>query len=454
MTPVQWVLEHHVLSVLMDLLVFWFVASVLRQRRPTGSALAWILGILFVPYLGIPAYLIFSGRKFQRQARSKPAIPALSGVPGPGVPGRAPLECLGRLDSADRIEWLDDGVLAYETLRREILRAKKSVRIVTFVLGNDETGRSLIEALAERARTGVEVCLLLDDLFGFAAPGGALARLQAAGGRVKRFMPLLHVPFRGQANLRNHRKIAVFDGESAIVGGMNLADEYMGPVPRPDRWRDLSILIGGQGVEVLDAVFRADWLFASGEILMPLDRIHAPGPVPIRVVPSGPDSSTDPIYDAMLTMIFRAQRSFWVATPYFVPDEPLVRALAVAARRGVRVRIVVPDRSNHRLADLAAAPNLRELAKAGVEVLRVPRMLHAKAVLVDDMVAAVGSANFDMRSLFLDYEIALFLTGPGEIGRMGTWFEETVKGSFSGPPLAGAVRSAVEDVACLFAPLL
>jgi cardiolipin synthase len=298
------------------------------------------------------------------------------------------------------------------------------------------------------------VRLLIDDLLRFEAPRDALARLRAAGGRVARFMPLLHEPFRGQANLRNHRKIAVFDGERAIVGGMNMAGEYMGPKPRADRWRDLSIVVSGPVVATLDTIFRADWEFASREVLAALDHVHAPGPVPIRVVPSGPDSASDPIYDEMLTMIFRAERRFWAATPYFVPDDALARALMVAARRGVDVMLAVPARSNHPLSDLVAGPYLRELAAAGVKVRLVPGMLHAKTVLADDSVAAVGSANFDMRSLFLNYEIALFFTGPAEIAFMASWFDVTIKDSVSGPPAVGAPRSGLESVARLLSPLL
>ena len=442
----------------MDLLVLWFAASVLRRRRPVGSAVAWLLAILFVPYLGIPLYLMFGGRKFQLMARAKAEIPVPVGRPDATVESAGPRPVdswgLGLLTSADRVEWLDDGVRAYEVLLGEILQAKRTIRIVTFVVGNDETGLRLIEALSRRAREGIEVRLLVDDLLRFEAPRAPLAGLKAAGGRVERFMPLLHVPFRGQANLRNHRKIAVFDGERAIVGGTNLAAEYMGPTPRAERWRDLSILIVGQAVATLDAIFRADWEFASGEVLATFDKALARGPVPIRVVPSGPDSASDPIYDAMLAMIFRAQRRFWVATPYFVPDETLARALAVAARRGVEVLVAVPVRSNHPLADLVAGPYLRDLAESGVKVRRVPRMLHAKTVLVDDAVAAVGSANFDMRSLFLDYEIALFFTGSAEIAFMAAWFGETIKDGVSGPPAAGTLRSGLESVARLLAPLL
>jgi cardiolipin synthase len=228
----------------------------------------------------------------------------------------------------------------------------------------------------------------------------------------------------------------------------------MGPLPASGRFRDLSVLLGGSQVAALDAIFRADWEFAKGREPPPLAQ-GQPSTSTIRVVPSGPDCPTDAIYDALLTAIFRAERRFWVATPYFVPDEGLARALEVAARRGVDVRILVPERSNHRLADLAAAPSLRDVAAAGGKVQRfLPGMLHAKAVLVDDALAIVGSANFDMRSLFLDYEIALFFTGAAEVARLADWFEATLESSRSGAPHSGPLRARVEQVCRLVAPLI
>jgi cardiolipin synthase len=440
MAYVSSLLSHHLLSIAVALLELGFASSVLSQRRPTGSAAAWLLVILLAPYLGIPLYLVFGGRKYARRARSKSSL------------GLAD----DRLESsAESVEWLDDGIRAYEAFLAQILAAKKTIRIVTFVVGDDVTGRSLLEALTKRAAEGVEVRLLLDDLLRFRAPHRLLARLVAAGAKVERFMPLLHLPFRGRSNLRDHRKIALFDGERAIVGGMNLADEYMGPEPSPARWRDLSILVSGEAVATLDHIFRADWEFACGERLASASSApRGPTAVPLRVVPSGPDSSTDPIYDSILTAIFRAERRFWIATPYFVPDDPLVRALAVAARRGVDVRIVVPRRSNHGLADLAAGPCLRELAEAGASIFQHPKMVHAKTMLQDDSLAVVGSANFDMRSLFLDYEVALFLTGPREIDRLAAWFDETLAGIAEGAPTAGRARTQIEDVARLLSPLI
>jgi cardiolipin synthase len=440
----MWFLTHHAVSIATDLLVLGFVVSLLRQRRPVGSAIAWLLAVVLIPYLGVPLYLIFGGRKLSRRASRKQRINSHPNAKG--MRGFAS-------STLGSVLWLDDGVLAYEQFLAQINGAKHSIRIVTFLIGDDETGCSLVAALTRRAREGLEVRLLLDDLLRIHAPHGALRELVAAGARVERFMPLVHLPFRGHGNLRNHRKIAIFDGERAIVGGMNLAHEYMGPTPDPLRWRDLSLLLEGEAVSELDAVARADWEFACGEQLSEAKK-SAFGSIPVQVVPSGPDSESDPIYDADLTAIYRAEKRIWIATPYFVPDEALLRALLIAVRRGVDVRVITPARSNHLLSDCASGSCLRDLSSAGVQIRRYVRMLHAKTLLVDDTLAVVGSANFDMRSLFLNYEIALFFSGQDEVRRLSRWFEDSFNETSLGPPKAGAWRSAVDDVARLIAPQL
>ncbi len=440
----HWFLTHHVVSIISNLLVFLLVASLLRQRRPAGSAIAWLLAIAFMPYFGIPLYLVFGGRKLKQRVQRKRQLDA--SVTHTALGSRAQ-------STLASVDWLDDGVLAYETLLREIRGAQRTIRIVTFVIGNDETGVSLVAALTERARAGVTVRLLIDDLLRIHAPRAALRELVAAGARVERFMPLWHLPFLGHNNLRNHRKIALFDGVSAIVGGMNLGHEYMGPTPDPERWRDVSLRVTGEAVSELDAVFRADWEFACAEVL-PQVGPAARGSIRVQVVPSGPDSASDPIYDADLTAIFRAERRIWIATPYFVPDEALLRALVIAVRRGVEVRVLVPAHSNHPLSDFASGSCLRDLSEAGVIIHRFTKMLHAKTLLVDDGLCVVGSANFDMRSLFLNYEIALFFPGAEEAERLSRWFETSFTQCSIGVPGAGLLRSAIDDVARLLAPLL
>jgi len=205
--------SNHVVSVLISVITLAFAASILQQSRPVGTTFAWLLVVCLVPYVGIPLYLAFGGRKFQRLARSKPRLPAArERVNGPFEIGG-----LGVTTSVESVEWISDGVAAYQAFVDEIQNARVSIRITTFLIGDDETGRTLVEALAKRAAEGLAVHLLVDDILWSQVPKAHIARLRTSGGHVHRFMPLLHMPFRGRSNLRNHRKIAVFDGERAIV---------------------------------------------------------------------------------------------------------------------------------------------------------------------------------------------------------------------------------------------
>ncbi|HEX4423248.1 MAG TPA: phospholipase D-like domain-containing protein, partial [Kofleriaceae bacterium] len=323
----------------------------------------------------------------------------------------------------------------------------------TLILGDDEVGAAIVAVLEAKARAGLEVRLLIDAMFKRHANRAALRSLTRAGGKVAWFMPLWHVPFRSRSNLRLHRKIIVVDGTTAIVGGMNLAHEYMGPEPSARRWRDLSTRIVGPAVDDLDLVFRADWAFAVREQLPAPPRSAAAGESIIQVVGSGPDVATDLIYDALLTAVFEARHRLWIATPYFVPDEALARALVLAVRRGVDVRIVVPARSNHLSADYAGASYLRQIAAVGGAICCYqPGMLHAKAILIDDRLGVVGSANFDMRSLLLNYEISLFFTSPTEIDGVRSWFDALWPACGDLAP-AGRARALIESMARLIGPL-
>jgi cardiolipin synthase len=450
-----WILSHHVALVASTLLALLFSGAILDRRRPVGSAFAWLFIIGFLPFVGIPLFFMFGGRKFAAHAAEKPRLDA------------------PRSDTHGfwGLRWLDTGEGAFGCFLEEIARADHTIQLVTFVVGDDATGRAVLSALCARAKAGVRVELLLDGFLAHQAPRDALSALANAGGTVERFMPLLHLPGRQRSNLRNHRKIAVFDGRVAIVGGMNLASEYMGQEPEPARWRDLSVRLEGPAVVALAEIFDADFAFARRKRLgRKVERAtHAarmasllpaipPDLQPLAqldVVPSGPHTANDAIYDRVLTAIFRADRRIWVATPYFVPDDALTRALEVALRRGVEVCIVVPLRSNHLVTDIVAAPVLRALRNEGARVYRYPHMLHAKALLIDD-VAVVGSANFDMRSLWLDYEIALFLPGKPEVTWLDAWFSAL----FSGPHANASdaepsfLRRGLESVARLLSPLL
>jgi cardiolipin synthase len=466
----------HLATVVGFLLALVVLGRELRLRRAPSATFAWLLAMVLVPYVGVPLYVVLGGRKRRRRAASKkPVYPArLAASPGESPMDRL-LDGMGVPPASHNraVTLLASGEDAYVAILDLIDSAQRSIHIATFILGGDEVGDTVLSRLAERARKGVEVRLLVDGLFAFRPHRRAMAELRRAGGRIAEFMPLIHVPFRGRSNLRNHRKIAVADETRAIIGGMNLAEEYMGPRPLGTRWKDVALRVEGRVAADLDALFRADWAFAAGEAdtapgsdaagpaetaaLAPAvgQPLHAADAVPVRVVASGPDVATDTLYDAILFGLFSATSRIWIATPYFVPDDALVRALSLACRRGVDVRVIVPTPSNHPVTDLAGAPYLRDLQGDGASIRPyVAGMLHAKVIVIDDSVAMVGSANFDMRSLFLNYEVMALLYGKSQIDQMAAWFEDALATCAPVFQEAGKLRAMGEDVARLLGPLV
>lgn len=447
-----------------------FIAYLLRQKRSPASTLAWLLVVLLAPYIGVPLYILFGGRKLSRMAARK--APVYSGAarraaPAIDVDTERLLRSYGVPEArpGNHVAIVETGEEAYLRLLELIEEARSTIYLTTFILGDDEVGRSLIDALARKARDGVLVRVLLDDVGSWWLRRRSLRPLLQAGGRVAYFMPMIHLPFRGRANLRNHRKIAVADGRVAMAGGMNLTSCYIGPLPDHRRWRDLAVVVEGPAVEDLEWLFRSDWRFATGE-LVPTGRARsarggppapaaATGESVVQVVASGPDVEGDPLFESLLSLVFFARRRIWIVTPYFVPDEMLVRALVLAARRGVDVRLIVPWRSNHPVTDLAREGYIRELYEAGAEVLLYrPTMLHAKAVLFDDRLTVIGSPNMDNRSLFLNYEIALYVFATERVAEVARWVETLAAGSTVYEPKRGGVREIAENVLRLFAPLL
>ena len=459
----RWLLVH-ILPSVGFVLALVLLAHILRERRPPTSTLAWLMAISFIPYLGVPLYLVFGGRKMFDLAGKKPAL-----EPGRRASGIAPDTVGAHLREPDggvfppsagnRVTLLPEGEQAYETIMGLVDSARRSIHVATFILGKDETGRAIVDALARSASRGVEVLLLLDALGSVHISRDFLAPILRAGGQVARFMPMIHLPFRGRANLRNHRKMIICDGRAAVIGGMNLASEYMGPQDFPGRWRDLSLLVEGPVVGDIASVFRADWKFADKALLD--DASGAGESAPARphdvaqLVASGPDVAGDSLRDAVLTEIFMARRRIWMVTPYFVPDELLLEALCIAVRRGVEVSIITPRKSNHLLADIVREGYLTRVQEAGADVrLYEPRMLHAKAMLFDDRIAMVGSANMDMRSLLLNYEIALCIHDGEPIGRLESWMRGLMTQCSPRTPQPRSASGLVEGVARLFAPLL
>jgi cardiolipin synthase len=455
-----------------------FSIHIFRTRRSAQSTLAWLLAFVFVPWFAIPLYLAFGTRKLlARGADRKPhgeaavaaatetdvaAHPTAFATPiervlhGSGIPPAT---------DSNALEVFATGESAFAALLALIAEAQSSLHVSMFILGDDETGRAVIAALCKRAREGMEVRMILDAVGSSSSRRRAARELAACGGKVLPFMPLLHLPTRGRSNLRSHRKLIVADGARLFTGGMNLANEYMGATPSPKRWRDVAVLATGPVARDAETLFASDWEFCGGkmaELRSPPPLEAAPNEVAshtatarLQLVPSGPDRPDDAFYDAILVAIAEARRRVMIVTPYYVPDEPLQRTLELCARRGVTTELVMPQRSNHALADFARRSALRDLRAAGVALYGYPNgMVHAKAMVVDDAFAYVGSPNLDMRSLFIDYENALFMYDAKHVAAIADVIASLKSGCERDSLKTHQAFWALEQIARLLAPEL
>jgi cardiolipin synthase len=462
-------ISSHLLTVIGFLLAFLAIARLMSERKQPGNTFAWLFAIAFVPWLGVPLYLMFGGRKVKKLAAGKARIrPVVPNTPiGPSADSFAArvLTLNGACPplGGNRVRFLTTGEEAFVALEQNIREAKHTIHLMTFILGRDAVGKRIIKLLAQRAKEGVKVRLLLDSLGCFMSSGGFCDPLRRAGGEVVKFMPVMPLQTRASANLRNHRKIAVFDHRIAALGGRNLAIEYMGPTPLRRRWRDFGAGIEGPAVNVLNEIFLTDWAYASGQSLtelqkeLPIEPPTSTGRSEIQIVASGPDVQGDPLYEGILSLVQQAERSVWIVTPYFIPDEVLQRSLMVQARAGIDIRLVVPTRSNHPITDLARRFHLRELQAAGVKVLLYPSMNHAKLILVDESVGLWGSANMDMRSLFLNFEVGALTYTAADTRELARWMNEVFSQSKPMPAPKKQQRllpTIGEEIARLLAPML
>ncbi len=349
---------------------------------------------------------------------------------------------------------LATGEKAYAQIAGLISSAQSRIHLTTFIFAADPVAESLMRLLEKKAEEGVQVRILLDSVGSLMVRHTSFKRLRDNGGQVVFFNPILHVPFMRRTNLRNHRKVLIVDSRRAIVGGMNIGEEYMGPQPDPNRWTDLCLQMEGPGVQDMEDIFTEDWKFSTGKEPGRDSPAPAGGECVLQIIASGPDVISDPLYDALLSLIFQAKQRIWIATPYFIPDESLTRALELAARRGVDVRLLMPRRSDHFLADMARGTYMRQLLKAGCRAPLSEKMLHAKAFLVDGGYAILGSANFDMRSLLLNYEIGVLIRVGKPLAEVEEWFQAQFALAGTSDFKVNYWRDLLESVGRVLGPLI
>ncbi|MEX0922257.1 MAG: phospholipase D-like domain-containing protein [Rhodovibrionaceae bacterium] len=445
-------------------LALYFVNHMVRERRPAQSITAWLMFMFFLPVLGVIAYIFFGWRKVhKRRHRSKSPIDfdsLHSPVPEPanahdslirtyGVPAAFP---------GNRVELLSDCAASYASLIEMIDSAEKQVWIDIYLFAPDKIGKLVVDRLAEAAKRGVEVKLLLDDVGSMGTNDAFLAPVTEAGGEISYFLPVRRsFALRNLANLRNHRKVVIADQSRVWSGGTNIGELYISPEPEEGSFCDLSFLLEGPASAAYGGIFRSDWFFSTGKRipLMTAGEIEKRGDALVQPMPSGPDVVGDGLFEVIGAMIYSARKRLWITSPYFIPGETLGCALSLAARRGVDLRIMVPKRSDHRICDLARGPYLRDLDNSGARIFRyAPSMLHAKAMVIDDSVGMIGSCNFDQRSFFLNFELASFFYSEPEIEALAAWFEETFADCEEGPRPVSYFEETLQGVARVFSPLL
>ncbi|MBT9281630.1 MAG: cardiolipin synthase [Hydrogenibacillus schlegelii] len=449
---------------------------VLEKRHPTRT-IAWLLVLAFVPVVGFLLYLLFGRHMRKRRAiRSKDDLDfsALKekSEKSPGSWDHPLVRRLARIGvnaagapvtTNNRVCFFTDGETLFRAMLEDLRSARHHIHLAYYIVRHDGLGTAIQEILLERARSGVEVRFLFDHVGSVWLSRLYRRTLQAGGVELAVFLPVTFPLISRRLNFRYHRKITVVDGRIGYLGGFNIGDEYLGKHPRMGFWRDTHLRVEGEAVHSLQALFQADWAFASGrtfdgEAYFPA--ISAPvGTTAMQLIASGPDSPFPSIEHATLAMIGAAGRRLWIATPYLVPDEAVLMALKSAAIAGVDVRILLPSFPDHRLVFYASMSYVAELLAAGVRIYRYRKgFLHAKVVLADDVVASVGTANLDSRSFELNFEANFYLYDREAAAAIARQFEADFAESeevdlyrFHARPLREHV---VESFARLFSPLM
>ncbi|GAB6179858.1 cardiolipin synthase [Desulfotomaculum defluvii] len=314
----------------------------------------------------------------------------------------------------NEVEIFTDGKSKFTSLIKSIKEAKDHIHLLYYIVRNDELSQHLVQVLAQRAREGVQVRFLYDAI-GFVGMSKKIWRpLLEAGGEVASFFPSFIPYVNIRLNYRNHRKLVVIDGHTGYIGGFNIGNEYLGLDPQLGFWRDTHLKVSGSAVQIMQANFFLDWNL-SAKCPINYERRYFPtvdgqGNVGMQIVSSGPVNNLEPIRNGYLKMIYEANEFIYLQTPYFVPDDSMLTALRMAALSGIDVRIMIPGRPDHLLPYWASRSYIGDLLESGVKCyIYGDGFLHAKTIVVDGKIASVGSANTDIRSFKLNFEVNAFI---------------------------------------------
>jgi len=411
--------------------IFFVITIVFIERKNPTRAVSWILVMLLLPFLGFFLYLVF-GQNYRKEklfSLKNEADQRLTDLLASQIKEvKAKEDTLtdrwsgafhrmalllqnnrALITNNNHITPYTDGKAKFADLIGAISNARDHVHMEYFILKDDGLGRDIMKALTERARAGVEVRLLVDGVGSGGLPKHFYDEFTAAEGKHAVFFPSLISYFNYRVNFRNHRKIAVIDGETAFIGGFNIGDDYLGLDKRWGYWRDAAVRIKGTGALVAQMRFYLDWNFASLDKMEIAERYFHQSPLPegstMQIVSGGPDTRWNPVKESYLKMINTAIDTVYIQTPYFIPDESVMDALHIAALSGIDVRIMIPSKPDHMFVYWASHSYVEELLGSGVRAYTYDNgFLHAKTIVIDGAAASVGSANWDIRSFRLNFE--------------------------------------------------
>lgn len=453
-------------------IVFALVA--ISQERSSQGAVAWAVALVMMPFLSVPLFMIFGGwrfsgyvKKFRTQLAKTPVdrdlLPNTPRLATPELGAMQVIEKLARFPftRGNEIDLLIDAEETYAALFQSIDRATRSILMQFYTINDDEAGREFAQRLISAAKRGVEVRLLYDEIGCNGTPEAYFSGLRSAGVSVSPFGSATRMGKRFQINFRNHRKIAVFDAKIGFTGGLNIGDEYLGKSKRRQSWRDTHLRFTGPTVKAAQFSFLEDWNWATGEQLeldwsVPVVQDDAKTAL---LLATGPADKNDTFKLFVVQAINAAQDSIWIATPYFVPDEEVMTALHLAVMRGVGVRLLVPETSDHWIVGLAVHAWIDRALINGAKVYRYkPGFMHQKVMLIDGRFSSVGSGNMDNRSFCLNFEASLLVLDENFAQKIKSMLEQDFERSASMPAgyLAGQplLFRLLVNLARLASPLL
>ena len=409
------------------------VILVIQQRGDPMKTIAWLMVVTFVPLLGILLYFYFGknyrkekifsrkglsdSRQIKTLAQYQPDYrPESSEWLDKKVAAKTHIMKMlynsekALLTERNQVKILVNGKVTFENIIAELEKAEKHIHLEYYIIDDDRIGNEIRRILIRKAKEGVEVRVIYDDLGSWSLSNDFIKSMTDAGIQAYAFLPVRFLYFANKINYRNHRKIIVIDGKIGFVGGLNIADRYISGSEELGPWRDTHLRIKGEAVYSLQSVFLLDWYFVSKSNIHDEDRFFPPVEISDRllmqIVSSGPDSDWASIMQTYFTAIATAKSYIYISTPYFLPNESILTALRTAALSGVDVRLLLPKNSDSRLTHWSSFSYIGQLLDAGIKVYLYRKgYTHSKLMMVDDVFCSIGTANMDIRSFDQNFEI-------------------------------------------------